>query len=65
MSRLSLGYFIVRFRFNGMNNVGELDGILDEEDRDVVTDYVPVSFLSVHFDGESAHIADGVLEISR
>lgn len=62
MSGLSLGNFVVRFRFDGMNNVGELDGILNEEHRNVVTNYVPISFLGVHFDGESAHITDGVLE---
>ena len=62
MSRLSLGYFVVGFRFDGVNNVGELDGILNKEDWNVVADYVPVSFFCVHFDGESAHIADGVLD---
>jgi len=35
----------VGFHFYGMDEVGEFDGILDEEHRDVVADQIPVAFL--------------------
>src|ERR1035437_4066535 len=46
----------VGFHFYGMDEVGEFDGILDEENRDVVADQVPVAFLGVKLDGKSAYI---------
>src|ERR1035437_10348703 len=50
----------VGFHFYGMDKVGEFDGILDEENRDVVADQVPVAFLSVKLDGKSAHVTRGI-----
>src|SRR5450756_63083 len=50
----------VGFHFYGMNEVREFDGILDEENRDVVADQVPVSFLGVKLDGKSAYVTRGV-----
>src|SRR5512141_3114248 len=50
----------VGFHLDGMDEVGELDGILDEEDRNVVTDQVPVAFLGVKLDGKSAYVARGI-----
>ena len=41
----------------GVDQVGELDRVLDEEDRDVVADEVPVALLGVELDGEAAHVA--------
>src|ERR1035437_4206814 len=43
-----------------MDEVGEFDGVLDEEHRDVVANQVPVAFLSIEFDGKSAHVAWGI-----
>src|ERR1700724_4662057 len=40
-----------------MDEVGELDRILNEENRDVVADEIPVAFLGVEFDCKTAHIA--------
>ena len=40
-----------------MDEVGELDRVLDEEDRDVVADEVPVAFLGVELDREASDIA--------
>jgi hypothetical protein len=42
-----------------MDEVGEFDGILDEEYRDVVADQVPVAFLRVKLDGKSAYVTRG------
>ena len=50
----------VGLRLHGMNDVGKLDRILDEEDRDVVADDVPVAFLGIELDGKAAHVAGKV-----
>ena len=54
---LSLRKSAIRLWLSGMDDVGKLDRVLDEEDRDVVTDNVPIAFLCVKFDREAAHIA--------
>src|SRR5664280_2551341 len=43
-----------------MDEVGKFDGILDEENRDVVADQVPVAFLCVKLDGKSAYVTRGI-----
>ena len=43
-----------------MDKIGKLDRILDEEDRNVVADQVPVAFLRVELDREAPHIAGEV-----
>ena len=50
----------VRLRLGGVDQVGELDRVLDEEDRDVVADEVPVALLGVELHGEAAHVAGQV-----
>jgi hypothetical protein len=57
---LGLGNLVVRLGLAGVDDVGELDGILDEENGDVVGDNVPVALLRVELDGEPAHITDRV-----
>jgi hypothetical protein len=47
MRRLRLREGPVRLRLGRMDQVGELDGVLDEEHRDVVADEVPVALLRV------------------
>ena len=47
----------IRFGLGGMDDVGKLDGVLDEEDRDVVADQIPIAFLGVELDGKAAHVA--------
>ncbi len=44
----------------GVDEVGELDGVADEEDRRVVADHVPVPFLGVELEREAAGVAGGV-----
>lgn len=58
--RLCLGHFVVRLGLGGMDDIGELDGVLDEEDGDVVAYDVPVALLGVKFDCKAAHITDGI-----
>jgi hypothetical protein len=46
VGRLRLRKRPVGFLLGGMDQVRKLDGVLDEEDRDVVADEIPVAFLS-------------------
>jgi hypothetical protein len=57
MRGLGLRELPVRLRLCGMDKVGKLDRILDEEDRNVVANEVEIAFLGVEFNGEPANIA--------
>src|ERR1035437_8221821 len=46
----------VGFHLDGMDEVGEFNGVLDEENRNVVADQVPVALLGVKLDGEPAYV---------
>lgn len=61
MGRLACRHLVVWFRFHGVNEVGELDGILDEKDRHVVANQVPVTLVRVELRGKAADVADGIL----
>ncbi len=50
----------VRVALLGVDEVGELDGVLDEEHRGVVADEVVVALLGVELQRETARIAHGV-----
>ncbi len=58
--RLSLRDLPVRMRFPGVNDVGELDGILDEEHRDVIADEIVDAFGRVELGGEPPSVSDSV-----
>ena len=60
MCRLSLRQFDIGLRFAGVNDVGKLDAVLDEEDGHVVSDQVEGSFVGVELDRETAGVADCV-----
>ncbi len=47
----------IGLHLHGVDDVGKLDRILDEEDRDVVADQVEVAFRRVELDGKSANVA--------
>ena len=55
--RRRLRHRVVRLGLDGVDEVGELHRVLDEEHRDVVADDVPVAFVGVELDGEAAHVA--------
>lgn len=57
MRRLCLWEAAVGLLFHRVSKVGKLDGILDEENRDVVANDVPVAFGRVHLDRKAAHVA--------
>jgi hypothetical protein len=43
-----------------MDQIGKLDGILDEEDWNIVSDKVPVSFFGIKLDGKSTYVTRGI-----
>ena len=46
----------VRLHLYSMDQVREFDGILDEKDRDVIADEIPISFFGVELHRKSADI---------
>ena len=60
MRALGLWDVAVRVRFGGVDDIGELDAVLDEEHGDVVTHQVPGALLGVEFHGETTGVTHGV-----
>ena len=50
----------MRLGLGGVHQVGKLHRVLDEEDRDVVADQIPVAFVRVELHREAADVARGV-----
>ena len=50
----------MRLGLGGVDEVGKLHRVLDEEDRDVVADEIPVAFVRVELHGEATDIPRGV-----
>ena len=46
----------IGFHFDGMDEIGKLDGVLDEENRDVVADEVPIALFGIELHGKPAHV---------
>ena len=59
------GISLSRLRLHGVDEVGELDRVLDEEDRHVVADEVEVALVRVELHGEAAHVAREVGRAAR
>ncbi len=57
---LGLGDLPIGMGLGGVDDVGELDAVLDEEHRDVVGDQVEGSLVGVELRGEAAGVAGGV-----
>jgi hypothetical protein len=55
----------VWFGLHRVHEVGKLDRVLDEEDRHVVADQIPVAFVGVELGGEAAHVANGIVGAAR
>lgn len=60
MSALGLRHLRVRLRLASVNNIWEFYGILNEENRNIISDKIPVSLLSVEFGCEPAHITNSI-----
>jgi hypothetical protein len=61
MSTLALRNLIMWFWFDCVNDVWELDGVLDEENWNIISNDVPISFLCVKLYSEPAHVANRIL----
>jgi len=60
VGRATGGDFVMRLRLHRVDEVRELDGVLDEEDRHVVTHQVEVAFIRIELHGETAYVAHRV-----
>jgi len=60
VSGLSLRNLIVWLWLSCVDDIWELDGVLNEENWDVVSNHVPVTLVGVHLEGETAYITDGI-----
>ena len=60
VSGLCLRDFIVRFGLARVDDIGELESILNEEDWNVVADNVPVTLVGVKLHGKATNISDGI-----
>ena len=60
VSRLGLGDLVVRLGLASVDDIRELDGVLDEEDGDVVANEIPVTLLCVELGGETTDITNSV-----
>lgn len=56
MGRLPLRHFIVGLRLDGMDEIREFDGVLNEKDGRVVAHQVIVAFLGIELGGEAADV---------
>ena len=50
----------VGFHFDGMDQIREFDGVLNKENRDVVANQIPVTFLRIKLHSKAAYIARGI-----
>lgn len=65
MGALGLRNFNIWFRLRGVDQVCELNGVLNEEDWNVVAHDIPIALLSVEFDGETSHVSHCIGAASR
>ncbi len=65
MRRRRLRNFVVRFRLNGMNDIGELDRILNEENRNIIGDKIVVAVFGIELCCKSPHIAGSIGRTAR
>src|SRR5688572_21439443 len=50
----------MRLRLGGVNQIRKFHSVLNEKNRDVVADQIPIALVGIEFYGETAHIAHGV-----
>lgn len=58
---LTLGYLVLWFWFYCVHEVWKLYGILNEENRNVVADKVPITLFCVELHGKATDITNSVL----
>ena len=55
---------VMRLGLHGVDQIGKLHRVLDEEHGDVVADEIPVALVGIELDGEPAHVARGIRRAS-
>ena len=65
VGRRRLRNFVVRFGFDGVNEVGKFHRVLNKKDRNIVSDQIIIAFVGVKFDGETAHVARQIGRAAR
>jgi hypothetical protein len=60
VGRMRLGDLAVGMGLAGVDDVGELDAVLDEEHRDVVADQVEVALIGVELDRKASGVTHRV-----
>ncbi|SIH97382.1 Uncharacterised protein [Mycobacteroides abscessus subsp. abscessus] len=60
MSALRLRDLTVGLRLRSVDDIRELDGVLDEEDRDVVADEIEDAVRGVELRGEASGVSHGI-----
>ncbi|MNG15434.1 hypothetical protein D3C84_992630 [compost metagenome] len=60
VSRTTGRHFVVRLGFYRVDEIGKLDGILNEKHRHVIAYKVVVAFLCEELHGETSYIAHGI-----
>ncbi len=48
---------VVRFGFDGVDQIWKFYRVLNEKDRNVVADKIVIALVGIEFDGESSHVA--------
>jgi len=56
---------IVRLGLSSVDNIWELYRVLDKEHRDVVSNNIPITLLSVELDRKPANITNGICGSTR
>ena len=57
MCRSCLWIATIRLHLHSVDEIGKLDGVLDEENRNVVANQIPVALTGVEFHREATHVA--------
>ncbi|MNJ64944.1 hypothetical protein D3C77_609320 [compost metagenome] len=65
MGRPSGGHFVVRFGLYRMDEIGKLDGVLNEKHRHVVANQVEIAFIGEELDGKTTYITNRVARPPR
>ena len=50
----------MRLRLHSVDDIGEFDGLLNEEHGNIVSNDIPVALLSVKLDGKATNVTDGI-----
>ena len=56
----SLRHLVVWLRLDSMDEIGKLDGVLNEKHRHVVAHQIPVALVGVELDGKTTHITGSI-----